>query len=258
VLTAVGGNILGTQMPPYKPVLIAVVNAAVLLMFVVLAMSSQLKRPAPVPVYWAILLVVVPSIYLLTAGSEARYMIFMVGACVGLLFSVELRLTGALRRLFVLFLVLTIAASGYQALRLGKYAVSSLSDHGHAQADEDVATVLRDNGLTKGYAQYWMASITTYLTDEKTLTIPLSCVDGKQLVYFWGMDAAWLAKPATRTFVVVDKSAQYIRGMCSDDELRLQFGTPDSVLPVNENASIWVWNYDVASRIPNASEPPKP
>jgi hypothetical protein len=242
--------------PPYRPVLLAVLNAAVLLMFVVL-MLSQRRKFGPVQVYWALLLLVVPSVYLLTSGSEPRYMVFMVCACVALLFTVELHVTDTLRRVLVLALAATLAASGYQALKLAKDVTSSWLDRQHDQQYMDVANVLRDNGLTKGYAQYWMAGITTYLTREDTLTIPMVCVDGQQMTYYWGMDAGWMAKPATRTFIAIDRDAQAAGlAVCKDAELTRQFGSPDSVLDVNGSIIIWVYDYDVTSRIPNSAQPP--
>ncbi len=250
-----GGDFAGASLPPYKPVLIAALNAAVLVLFITL-IWQQRRRFGPVQVYWAILFPVVPAVYLLTSGDLARYMVFAVCACVALLFTVDLHLAGALRRVFILALAVTIAASGYQFVILGKDAVAtSWANRLQGQEYMDVASVVRNNGLTKGYAQYWMATVMTHLTDHYSLTIPMVCSAGDQAVFYWGMDAAWTAKPANRTFVIVGKRDQAGGHVCDDANLIHQFGAPDSILPVNDSTNVWVWNYDVTSRIPNATTP---
>lgn len=105
--------------------------------------------------------------------------------------------------------------------------------------------VLRGEGLSKGYADYWVANPVTYFSDRQILTLPLKCGQGQQPVR-----SAWLVNlpdfevPAERSFYIHYTSES---GECLPQRA---FGNPVKEIRVDAQTTIYVYDRDVGRPLP--------
>lgn len=208
-------------------------------------------------------MLVMAVIYLVTGDALepwlSRYLIICFPVC-ALVAPAALARMGRSRRtrpvaaLVCALLVVAVAANLTFTISNAGSAVT-VADQRHANLQAHVDAI-RAAGVAKGYADYWDGNITTYLTHGKRLTIPVMCDGGQLRVRHWNMDDAWLRKPATRSFLLVDRAVGH--EPCDHLELREQFGSPVRQVRVGHGQHLLVFDYDILSRMPKRPDPNRP
>lgn len=116
-----------------------------------------------------------------------------------------------------------------------------------------IAKVAVDNGLTKGYTDYWSASINTYFTHGKVQFLQAWCgTDNKVEPYDQLLDTRTLYLPAKSTFFLYNNMASISSSdaWCGGPTHLLdQFGPPAKIIPVTSGISFYVYNYDISNKM---------
>jgi hypothetical protein len=114
--------------------------------------------------------------------------------------------------------------------------------------DYSLIQVLRDQGLTKGYGNYWDANITTYLSRGAVDMSPIICnAQGQTIPYKWLMVSNQYYKKAAKSFYVFDP-AHPSPYTCPSNGIDAQFGNPQRIIPAG-NDTVYIYNYDITSKI---------
>jgi hypothetical protein len=106
----------------------------------------------------------------------------------------------------------------------------------------------RSLGLTKGYADYWDASINTYLAGGAPNVIAVDCPHGESVVFHWLMDDGPSLKPAKTSFYIYDKD-RGAYGSCDDKVAARQFGPATKTVPISATATMYVYDYDITTKL---------
>ncbi len=132
-------------------------------------------------------------------------------------------------------------------------SISSNVYSGRDQAnrrDTDIAQALEAHGLTgsKGYANYWQANITSYLSGGKLDILPALCTDGGQtVVYKWLMTSYQRTHQTAKTFFLFDTT--YIDAPnCTSTNVRTQYGTPAQIFDAS-GTTVYVYNRNITAPI---------
>jgi hypothetical protein len=116
-----------------------------------------------------------------------------------------------------------------------------------------IAKIAIANGLTKGYADYWSASINTYFTHGKVQFLQTWCSKTNKITpYFQILDSKTLQLPAKSTFFLYNNTASFAssNAWCgSPPHLLNQFGRPAKTIPVTAGISFYIYNYDITSKM---------
>jgi hypothetical protein len=91
--------------------------------------------------------------------------LYMTAATVTVIFMTWLLRQGALSRFGALLAIILSVACLFSA-----YSVTALRGQNRYDA---LAAVLRENGLSRGYAEYWSAQVTTVLSDSDITVAPV-------------------------------------------------------------------------------------
>jgi hypothetical protein len=111
-------------------------------------------------------------------------------------------------------------------------SVAALQRPAVAQPHQALAELLVERQASKGYAGFWDANITAYLTDGKTIVASVACDAGATQHYYYNADDAVRSQPAQTSFVIVDDANA--AGACNRSEIIAQFGAPISEEKVNK------------------------
>ena len=108
--------------------------------------------------------------------------------------------------------------------------------------------LLENKGYTKGYANYWDASITSYLSQGKLTVLPSVCSGPVLRSWHWLSDDKSFNLPAKKTFYVFNPTATV--GPCTVQTIESQLGQPSETF----NSGPWkiyAYDYDISSRLTN-------
>ncbi len=121
----------------------------------------------------------------------------------------------------------------------------------------EVRDVVRENGLTKGYADYWSAPINTFFAEHKTDFIQVSCKNHVFSPNGWLLETATLDIKAGKTFYLYEPDTEVTQS-CSEADVVKQFGAPEKLIQLSDGRRLYIFSYDIVSRmgeiIPNRYE----
>jgi len=108
-----------------------------------------------------------------------------------------------------------------------------------------IVNVLKDRGYAKGYANYWDANISTYLSGGKVSFLPSVCNNNKALKWHWLInDTAFDAK--------ADKSFYYLNpdvpAACTSKDVLEQFGEAKDTLKIG-NKTLFLYDHDITAKL---------
>lgn len=118
-------------------------------------------------------------------------------------------------------------------------------------ANVQLLDVLNKKSLKKGFAGYWDSSNNTYYSRNKIAIRPILCNYGEVIPFYWFSFKHWYEpeKNEVQTFVYVDKSAITHTSSCEISALRHQFGEEIEAIEFEPSKFIYIWNYDISSKI---------
>ena len=118
-----------------------------------------------------------------------------------------------------------------------------------AQPHVALAELLRSEGETKGYAGFWDANITTYLSDGQVSILAVACDAGRSVPYYWNTDDRPRSAGARRSVFVFDDAGT--AGACTPVEVRAEFGEPVRLQKFLA-WTVFFYDTDVGTQMPRA------
>lgn len=119
--------------------------------------------------------------------------------------------------------------------------------------NERVAQILVQNHLTKGYGDYWDSYVNTFFSKNQTRVLPTHCDAANKLaVYSWSLDTNSLNYPASVTYFLFNDRADFSTSdlWCgSEKRILAQFGQPARVVPIVQGMRLYVYTFDLKSRM---------
>lgn len=152
--------------------------------------------------------------------------------------------------------ILAILLIGATLLNISQVAPKSNSplvqgvDHNKANLlNNIVINLAHDRGYTKGYANYWDASIGTYLSGGSISFLPSLCTDGQTKKFHWLINDNAFDRVADKSFFFVnpDPSAP---PTCNLKNIDRQFGKPVEEIKIG-NKTLYLYDYDISTRMQN-------
>ena len=238
---------------------------AFLLSLVLIAFPLSLFRQKK---YWITFMAIQPVFLLLAFvfssavypnTTSVRYLVLLPFYGVVLTALAVERLTNSVK--FVIYLLLSVAIIGNTLLLLKIF----LYRHDHPnEYNQKIARLIKDKELEKGYAPYWNAGITGFWTDFKTDVFPVTYSKNPNEIspYYININVVAMQKMANRSFIIVSNypgilpetqtefQAQYsTQEIFRAESARKQFGEPVEVLSVTQFTSIYIYNYDLLSKM---------
>ena len=120
--------------------------------------------------------------------------------------------------------------------------------------DNQVLAAVRQNGLTKGYGNYWLADIQTYLSDNQVQELAVTCnQSGGQLKLRINLllseDGALFLRHPAKSFLVY--SPLYQASSCSPGQLVPLLGQPARLLNFGgpDGDYLAIYNYDIGNKV---------
>ena len=116
-------------------------------------------------------------------------------------------------------------------------------DFGSSQESARVLAAIKAQGLTRGYAGYWLSHPVTWLSGESVHVYPVEhfyCGSGGLCPYEYTSDV-WYRPVSGRTFLVVTRDDSCVRTAPAS------LGTPLKVIPIDAEATLIVFDYDIAA-----------
>lgn len=105
--------------------------------------------------------------------------------------------------------------------------------------------ILKDRGYDKGYANYWDANISTYLSGGKVSFLPSVCNDHKALKWHWLINDNAFSKSSSKSFYYLNPD---VPAACQYDDVIKQFGEPQEVMPIG-NKTLFLYSHDITSQL---------
>lgn len=150
------------------------------------------------------------------------------------LFAPQLRLAGgAMAAVFIV-----IQAFAVMTLPGATLAAGDLPEDAH------ILAAIRAQGLTRGYAEYWLSHPITWLSEEKVHVYPVeqpNCDDGVRLCPYLYSSDTWYRPTAGPTFLIVTKDNHCVVSAPAS------VGTPVRVVSIDREASLYVYDHDIAA-----------
>jgi hypothetical protein len=109
----------------------------------------------------------------------------------------------------------------------------------------DITKIVEHAGYTKGYADYWLSPISTYLSNNKVHFMQVVCTDGVLSPYKWLVNYSDFSTKASKTFYVLDPSLTD-PAVCSLEKISRHYGQPENILNYR-GRSILLFNRDLLS-----------
>ncbi len=228
----------------------AVLNLAVLafLAFYPLVLWKDRRRFAEEPWKWSFAAwpVFIATAFVVSSQAvdvrSVRYLVLIpfVAVLIGGIILHAIATTYLRRSILVLLVGATVlnVISTYRSYRV--------SSGGANATNYALIAAVRDNGLTKGYADYWSSNINTYLSKDQVDFIQVRCKRARVEPYLWLTDDAILDKPARRSFYLWETGVP--AADCRYDDVVRQFGTPARVVDVADK-KLLVYDYDLLTRM---------
>ncbi len=259
--TILGANISGDRLVSL-PVVAALLNLirvfAVILWVITLvithvreAESVRSKRPSPlllVTIFFGALFVLVFAANVISTQDDYRYFalsIFLIGVLTSLCI-------GTFKRrgpyFFVLIWLATCVNIVTAVLAYTPLQAADAANNVANSANFQMIDAMKQEDLTKGYANYWDGNINTYLSRGSISFLPITCNDNTitQPLYLL-VDTAQFSRPASRSFYMLDPGLTQ-PPTCPEQNVVAQFGKPQRVLYVS-GKKVLVYNYDIGSRM---------
>lgn len=104
-----------------------------------------------------------------------------------------------------------------------------------------VVDSLRQNNLIKGYGHNWDTSINSYLSNNQLKIIRMECF----AKIYWLTNDGNEGIPASQTFYIYN--AKYSQA-CTKQQVHERFGEPLKQIPVDEDITIFIYDYDIGNR----------
>ena len=239
---------------------------AFLLSLVLIAFPLSLFRQKK---YWITFMAIQPVFLLLAFvfssavypnTTSVRYLVLLPFYGVVLTALAVERLTNSVK--FVIYLLLSVAIIGNTVI-ITKNVAYIRHDHPN-EYNQKIARLIKDKELEKGYAPYWNAGITGFWTDFKTDVFPVTYSKNPNEIspYYININVVAMQKMANRSFIIVSNypgilpetqtefQAQYsTQEIFRAESARKQFGEPVEVLSVTQFTSIYIYNYDLLSKM---------
>jgi len=115
--------------------------------------------------------------------------------------------------------------------------------------DEHTIATVKETDVRKGYGDYWDSNITTYLSRSSIMTIPVTCNSSQLQIYYWLIDSAWLTRKASSTYLIVNKDYETFK-RCDGTLLETQFGSPNQRIVIDSARTVYIYNYDIYTKMP--------
>jgi hypothetical protein len=115
-----------------------------------------------------------------------------------------------------------------------------------------VIDVLRDQGVTRGYGDFWDANIISYLSEFDLDVVPVGCKSPATVNFSWFIDSSRFAPTAERSFFITTERAN--RSTCPTNEVVAQFGAPTATVQVSPTVQILVFDHDIGEDIRDTLE----
>jgi hypothetical protein len=256
LLDIFGANFFGKQFES-AAALLNLLNLAVLasgLLGLCFLIASK-KRSAP-----SLLLAVLPLLYFLSyvfssnveGLGTARYLMPAI-AFVALGLAVAALKDSAKGTSLVL--LITVAATGLNTVANIKQIVHGAhqqsATHSSVNAsDQKLADLLTQHNLSKGYAPFWNANITNYLSNNQTHILPYNCDSGRFRIFYWLISERVLNEGSSSSFLVLLQQDQARQNSVSITDYKCgkaaleQFGQTKEVIP-GPNSLVLVYDHDI-------------
>jgi hypothetical protein len=112
--------------------------------------------------------------------------------------------------------------------------------------NREIARIVADHHLTKGYASFWNAGINQYFIRNKVLFIQSGCSPTTGVrPYRWLLNEQVLKLPAKSSFYLFDPAST----RCTEADLVHFFGEPQSSEQLSGEKRLLVYSYDIFSRM---------
>lgn len=129
---------------------------------------------------------------------------------------------------------------------LGQLAASLQQPAANNGEERAVIATLNRLGVHKGYAEYWDANISTYLSRGKQTVIAAQCRGHELIAYRWLRDTAAETKPASQSYLWIDASGPKL---CAADDLASQLGEPARVVQATQRSTLLLYDYDITKHL---------
>jgi hypothetical protein len=250
-----GVDILGINIFGQDPKQVSTLLIGCMLLIVTISVwaifnRSRLNRKSVFDAFMAFLWVWVLLVYLasdLSAGGAIgnRYLIILVAL---LPLGIVMAVTSARRQRQVWAIV--VLSSLVFAFTFGLEIKDFAKGHTQPNTFEySIIDNLKKEGLTAGYARFWMAGITSYLSNQETTVLPVKCYGGRLALSDQFFDHGVLRHEEASTFYLYDPTHSQTAD-CSPDALRPQLGRPAKTEVINSDGlELVIYDYDIGSKM---------
>jgi hypothetical protein len=153
---------------------------------------------------------------------------------------------------------LAAALTGLLVVAVAANVVSAAVDRAvpnvRVAKEDAILRTVQDHGLTKGYAEFWIADLFQYRSGGKVTVPEVICSDGQLWFRYWLTDTVRWRVHADRTFVLWDPVEVGLQG-CTQAGIEAQLGVPAQRIPAAGGATVLVYDRDVGEKIRQSSPP---
>jgi len=116
--------------------------------------------------------------------------------------------------------------------------------------NDTVINTVKARGYTKGYANYWDANISTYLSAGKVSFLPSVCNDHKANKWYWLINDNAFDKKVQKSFYFLNPD---VPAACQAKDIDRQFGKATDIVRLG-NKTLYFYDYDISSKLGIAKE----
>lgn len=115
----------------------------------------------------------------------------------------------------------------------------------------NLLNVLNKKSLTKGFAGYWDSSNNTYFSKNRIKIRSILCGWHKVIPHYWFSFQNWYEPDPNihQSFIYVNKSKHTYTSDCDINDMRIQFGHEKEAIEFEPNKFVYIWEYDISSKI---------
>lgn len=249
----------------FKAVSILIVLNFLLLIAIALIFPVRLSRQKQ---FWYTFFALQPAYliaaYLLSTNVinlvTARYLILLPFYGVILIALALITYKGLARSILYVALILMTAGS---FLIICKDAINSRNYHPDSY-NEQVAALLVQNHLKKGYAPYWNANVNVFYSGYKVDVFPLICTGQVIRPQYWVVNNDILQTKTQQSFIIVadyptlnpgDQIEAGAQGEdCTAQNAVKLFGEPHKIIDVTAYTKIYVYKHDLIESMPKRTD----
>jgi hypothetical protein len=248
-----GGDIFGRNV--INLVTFAAIANLALLLYIIFSMVRQMK-PAdqnattkninPFLYFFGCLSIFVFIVYVLSnlAVNIDTYRYLMMFAFTATLFiCIKLAQSKKINKAVYLLMIISIVLNLYAAI---KFTQTGGTNKANTQNYQLIA-LLKDQGLTKGYAPYWDGSINSYLSGGKITALPITCAAAKTEPLDFLINTSEYNVSSKKSFYIVDPDLAS-PPTCTEKQVIAQFGQPSKQVSFYDK-TILIYNYDIVTKM---------